>query len=227
MWHRPAFALRCSKPSFSNPFFSTGPGRPTQRDICSLLAHRGRLYPRPQNLPYNACHLVLQGRSREAFKRAGRGAAPAGLYTHRDLRAAPERPPGATTSPCEKLAGICSRRSLRPGAHVARSAVAQRKRPVAQRSMRSGARRRMDAAIGAPEGARAVFGPRAIRICAFRRAIPLGSRGGRKEQTPGASTHRGEEDVCLQALKVRPSSARRSGLREGGSGSAKEKSPSP
>jgi len=136
-------------------------------------------------------------------------------------------PPGLLRAPARSSLGFAL------GAHsglvlmLARSAVAQRKMPVAQRSMRSGARRRMDAAIGAPEGARAVFGPRAIRICAFRRAIPLGSRGGRKEQTPGASTHRGEEDVCLQALKVRPSSARRSGLREGGSGSAKEKSPSP
>jgi len=78
-------------------------------------------YPRPANLAYIRIAPSVQGRSREASRWAGRGAAPARTCTQHELPGGAGASSGATRSPRQELADIpagdsrrCRRRKAGP-----------------------------------------------------------------------------------------------------------------
>ena len=74
----------------------------------------GWSYPRPRNLPYNACHLVRSRAFSRGVSVSGTRCGACGSRSQRDSRAASEPPPGATMSPRQKLAVVGSLLRYRP-----------------------------------------------------------------------------------------------------------------
>ncbi len=125
-------------------------------------------YPRDPESIYSVPHLVhFRGASRSVCE-AGQGAAPAGLATQVKHSGGAGAPPGTTRSPCQELAD--ERKRVRPTSRA-------KARPGADKT----------SAIGAPRGARASLGTRAIMDCVFRRAIPSSRDEGRRAK-PGRRT---------------------------------------
>ncbi len=106
-----------------------------------------RIYARLPNLPYNAITSSVEGRFREAFVMAGRGAAPAGFIRDEALGRRRSHPPGPLRAPARSSLGFgfsVHTRASRDLSAIAGSASRnnEKRGPVPT-----------NAAIGAPEGA--------------------------------------------------------------------------